>query len=105
MGSGGKGPAVMLIRGQAQYRNAYIIALANKNWFAAVDAVLGMASILPKEVNYTIPEPPRELLEAQVLEYQKMRKVQEWLMVEKTKVERATSSYVYKFYKNGSANE
>lgn len=105
MGSGGKGPAVMIIRGQAQYRNAYIIALSNKNWFAAVDAVLGMASLLPIEAKYAIPEPPKELLDAQVLEYNKMREVQKWLMVEKTKVERAISTYVYTFYRSGPSND
>lgn len=100
---GGKGPAVMLIRGQAQYRNAYIIALANKNWIAAVDAVLGMASIMPKETNQEIPEPPKQVFK-QTLEQADIVKIQEWLLVEKVKVERAVSQYVYKFYKTGASN-
>lgn len=105
MGSGSKGPAVMLIRGQAQYRNAYLIAIANKNWIAAVAAVLGMASLLPREANYNIPEPPKELMEAQVLEYHKMREVQKWLYVEEVRVENAISTYVYQFYKKGGENK
>lgn len=101
---GGKGPAVMLIRGQAQYRNAYIIAVANKNWFGAVDAVIGMASLLPKEAQFKIPEPPKELFAQEVLDRQPKLKVQEWLLFEKTKVENAVSQYVYQFYKKGGSN-
>lgn len=101
MGSGSKGPAVMLIRGQAQYRNSYLIAMANGNLLAAVDAVVGMASILPTEANYPIPEPPRVIFEKEVIEWTEKRKIQTWLITEKAKVEKAISSYVYGFYKQG----
>ena len=103
MAGGSKGPAVYLIRGNAQYRNAYLIAEANGNWIAAVDAVLGMAALLPREANFQVPEPPSCLFK-QVLQHEDRVVVQKWLMIESKKVENAISQYVHRFYMQGSSS-
>ena len=103
MAGGSKGPAVYLIRGNAQYRNAYLIAEANGNWFAAVDAVLGMAAPLPREANFHMPEPPECLFKMVKQDSDKIV-IQKWLMLESKKVENAISQYVHKFYKMGASS-
>lgn len=101
--AGSKGPAVMLIRGNAQYRNAYIIALARRDWFGAIDAICGMASILPKEANYKLPEPPQVLFTSQHIDIPKEIEIKKWVLTERVRVEQAISQYVYKFYKSGGS--
>jgi hypothetical protein len=101
--AGSKGPAIMLIKGQSQYRQAYLFALGNKDLFGAVNAVIGMASILPKEAKFTIPEVPPEVHKP-ILEQPDKVKIQKWVLENAPKVEMAVSQYVHKFYKYGSSS-
>jgi hypothetical protein len=101
--TGSKGPAIMLIKGQSQYRQAYLFALGNKDLFAAVNAVIGMASILPKEAKFVPPKPPNEIYKP-VIEQPDRVKIQEWLTQNVPEIEKAVSQYVYKFYKTGATN-
>jgi len=100
---GGKGPAIMLIKGQSQYRQAYIYAIQQGNWLSAVDSIIGMASILPIEAKYPIPQPPHVLFEgARAITPSDSAILKKWCVEEKARVEQAISQYVYRFYKTWS---
>lgn len=100
---GSKGPAVYLITGNTQYRQAYIYSVGNRYWFGALDALSGMANLLPKETRFTMSDPPKEIYKQQ-LEHGDVVKIQNWLIAEKARVERAITDYVYKFYKAGTSS-
>ena len=102
MPGGGKGPVVMLIRGQMMWRQAYINALGFNNYYGAVTAIIGWGNILPKEAKF-IPaskdDPEiRALFLNDSLDGQQEKKIRAWCVREVERVEKATSEYVFKIY-------
>lgn len=96
----GKGPEVFLVNLSTQNRQAYNIAIQKRDYFAAADAIISMASGLPKQANYKVPDPPEVLFTPQHIDQPKEIEVKKWCLKEHARVEQAYREYVYDFRKN-----
>lgn len=103
MPAGSKGPASGIQVAISQYRQSFLYALSQKNYFEACLILGGWGEIIPKEAKYEVAKMPDEAYKMSFGTGDES-KIRKYLNEEIRRVEASWREYTHKFYLRGSSN-